>query len=233
MAHGNDSGSQATPRHPAVGGAPARADIERIVSEYADLILRLGYARLGSIEDARDICQTVLLKLLRASEGGGVEFADAEHEKAWIIRTTITTCIDACRSAWRSRVSSLDELRERAGVEPSDALPPGRCSGVEPSADAATGATAACPAVNGATPPSLSSDPALIVEAALDGPDPAVLAAVNKLPPAYRQAVYLHYYEGYSVRDIAALTGEREGTVSKHLSRARAKLRTLLEGGAR
>lgn len=64
--------------------------------------------------------------------------------------------------------------------------------------------------------------------AALDGPS-AVLRAVNALPVMYREAIYLYYYEGYSVREIAAITGERDATVNAHLSRGRAKLREMLK----
>ena len=50
------------------------------------------------------------------------------------------------------------------------------------------------------------------------------------LPCKYREAIYLHYYEGSSIREIAKLTGRSESAVSAHLSRGRAKLRTMLEG---
>lgn len=53
--------------------------------------------------------------------------------------------------------------------------------------------------------------------------------AVLSLPPKERAAVHLFYYEGYQTAEIAALTGEREGTVRSRLSRARAKLRALLK----
>lgn len=57
-----------------------------------------------------------------------------------------------------------------------------------------------------------------------------VLQAVLSLPPAYRDAVYLHYYEGYSALEIAALLHSRENTIYSRLSRARALLREQLEG---
>lgn len=41
--------------------------------------------------------------------------------------------------------------------------------------------------------------------------------------------IHLFYYEGYSTAEIAAMTGEKEGTVRSRMSRARGKLRTLLE----
>lgn len=57
-----------------------------------------------------------------------------------------------------------------------------------------------------------------------------VLAAVQALPLKYRNAIYLHYYEGYQVQEIAAMTGEKPATVSAHLSRGRKKLRSMLGG---
>lgn len=56
------------------------------------------------------------------------------------------------------------------------------------------------------------------------------LEAVLSLPPKERAAVHLYYYEGYQTTEIAAITGEAEGTIRSRLSRARAKLRGLLEG---
>ena len=58
-----------------------------------------------------------------------------------------------------------------------------------------------------------------------------VLEAVQTLPVQDRYAVYLYYYEGYGVKDIGKLLKEPEGTISSRLSRARKKLRALLEGG--
>jgi len=58
-----------------------------------------------------------------------------------------------------------------------------------------------------------------------------VLDAVRNLPVQDRYAVYLYYYEGYGVKDIGKLLKEPEGTVSSRLSRARKKLKALLEGG--
>lgn len=52
------------------------------------------------------------------------------------------------------------------------------------------------------------------------------------LPAKDRAAVHLFYYEGYQTGEIARMTGEPEGTVRSRLSRARGKLKTLLEGEA-
>ena len=54
--------------------------------------------------------------------------------------------------------------------------------------------------------------------------------AVQALPLRDRAVIHLYYYEGYQTAEIAAMTGQREGTVRSRLSRARARLRELLKG---
>ena len=76
---------------------------------------------------------------------------------------------------------------------------------------------------------SVGLDAAANAEAPLP-PESPVLDEVMALPQNYREAIYLHYYEGYSVREIAALTGRSEDAVAAHLSRGRGKLRIMLEG---
>jgi len=56
-----------------------------------------------------------------------------------------------------------------------------------------------------------------------------ILEAIRKLPEARRNAVYLFYYEGMSVEEIAAATGRSPGTVGSDLHRARKQLRIELE----
>lgn len=60
--------------------------------------------------------------------------------------------------------------------------------------------------------------------------DRQVYSAVLALPQKYRTAIHLHYYEGYTVDEIAALTGARAGTVKSWLSRGREKLAAELKG---
>lgn len=57
----------------------------------------------------------------------------------------------------------------------------------------------------------------------------ALFLAVIDLPPKYRVPIYLYYYEGYSVKETAALCGLKESTVSTRLQRARQKLKEMLE----
>ena len=150
------------------------AQAERLVETYSDLILRLSYTYLKSTQDGEDICQTVLLKLLTGAEA----FESPEHERAWVIRTTVNACKDELRS-FRRKVIPLEAAAETAAPEP---------------------------------------------------PRSEVLDAVMALPVKYREAIYLFYYEGYSIDEIAALTGRSGAAVSAHLSRGRKKLKTMLEG---
>ena len=54
-------------------------------------------------------------------------------------------------------------------------------------------------------------------------------AALAQLPPKYRAAVYLHYYEGYSVREVAGAMNANPSTVQTWLMRARGQLKTNLK----
>ncbi len=57
-------------------------------------------------------------------------------------------------------------------------------------------------------------------------------AAIDALPEGYRTVFVLHDVEGYTHEEIAATLGVQEGTSKAQLSRARAKLRTLLAAHA-
>ena len=56
-----------------------------------------------------------------------------------------------------------------------------------------------------------------------------ILSDVMALPPKYRTAVYLHYYEGYSIAEVADLMHAKPATVGTWLSRARKQLKIMLE----
>ena len=53
--------------------------------------------------------------------------------------------------------------------------------------------------------------------------------AVMKLSQKYRTVIHLHYYEGYSVDEIAKITGASPGTVKSQLHRSRQMLKELIE----
>ena len=63
----------------------------------------------------------------------------------------------------------------------------------------------------------------------LDEDKEKLLTAVVKLPRAEKQAVMLRYFGDNSVNDVAEILGRSTGTVTKQLSRARTRLRKILE----
>ena len=57
-----------------------------------------------------------------------------------------------------------------------------------------------------------------------------VLQMVFRLPAKYRDAIYLYYFEGYSVAEIARLCKRKENTIKSHLKRARDMLKMEMGG---
>ena len=58
----------------------------------------------------------------------------------------------------------------------------------------------------------------------------ALWAAVGSLPPKFRTVVHLHYAEGYSTGEIAAMLHIPSATVRTRLHRGREKLKRILGG---
>jgi len=136
------------------------------------MLLRLASTRLDTAADAEDAVQETFLKLLTVRP----VFRDAEHEKAWLIRTTL------------HRASDIRRLAERRNVP------------LEEAAQAAA--------------PERGSD---------------LLAAVRGLPEKYSAVIHLYYYEGYSIKEIAAMLGLPAPTVGTRLARGRERLRQMLK----
>lgn len=150
---------------------------EVLVARYADLLLRIGKTWLGDLDDAKDICQTVLIKLLENPR----DFPDEVQERAWVVRVAVNECKNWKKSAWFRRRVPLDEGLELAVEDP------------EPE-------------------------------------DGSLLARVQALPAMYREVIFLRYYEGYEVWEIAALLGRSPALVSTHLKRGKEKLKAMLGG---
>ena len=59
-----------------------------------------------------------------------------------------------------------------------------------------------------------------------------LISEIWKLPKNYRNIIYLYYYEGYKIAEIAELMNLNPNTVSSSLNRARRRLKIILtEGG--
>ena len=53
--------------------------------------------------------------------------------------------------------------------------------------------------------------------------------AVRALPEKYGAIIHLHYYEGYSIKEIGSLLGLPAATVGTRLARGRERLRQMLK----
>ena len=68
-----------------------------------------------------------------------------------------------------------------------------------------------------------------VVIAAVPEPDDALLDAVRALPEKYSTPLYLHYYAGYSMKEIGRLLGLPTATAGTRLARGRALLKRELQ----
>jgi RNA polymerase sigma-70 factor (ECF subfamily) len=58
----------------------------------------------------------------------------------------------------------------------------------------------------------------------------ALLHAVLSLEEKYRLPIHLHYYEGYAIKEIASLLGDKPATVGTRLARGRELLKSRIGG---
>ena len=84
---------------PASSNTSAVNSIEETYKTYFDTVYRISFSYLKNPADAEDVAADVFVKLMRK----GVVFQNAEHEKAWLIRTTINACKDMLKHWWRGR----------------------------------------------------------------------------------------------------------------------------------
>ncbi len=91
------------------GGSPDR-DPDRLVRDYADLVMRVCYTYLRSTADAEDVCQDTLVKLVFRAE----PFRDLGHERAWVVRVAINACKNLLRDRGAHPTAALDAVPEPA-----------------------------------------------------------------------------------------------------------------------
>lgn len=91
-----------------------RQEAEALVERWADTVLRVAYTWTGNLQDAQDVCQTVLLKLLTQPE----HFPDARRERFWVLRVTVNCCKDLKKSAWARKRVSLEAAANAAVTMP-------------------------------------------------------------------------------------------------------------------
>ncbi|MCL1848052.1 MAG: sigma-70 family RNA polymerase sigma factor [Coriobacteriia bacterium] len=91
-------------------------DLEQIVREYGDLVLRLAVSNTLNRADAEDVFQEVFIRLVRSL----AKIENEEHLRHWLIRTTINRCKSLFSSAPRRRELPVDELPETVEASPDN-----------------------------------------------------------------------------------------------------------------
>lgn len=80
-------------------------EIERLIDNYGNDVLRIGYIYLKDKSLAEDIFQDVFVKVYKNFN----KFKGKSSEKTWIITITINTCKDMLRSSWLKRIISIED----------------------------------------------------------------------------------------------------------------------------
>jgi RNA polymerase sigma-70 factor, ECF subfamily len=81
-------------------------NLERMIDEYGNEVLRIAYMYLRDMQRAEDAFQEVFLRVFK----NGESFRGESSEKTWIIRITINVCKDLLKSFWLKKVVPGEEL---------------------------------------------------------------------------------------------------------------------------
>lgn len=94
----------------------SQQEVSRAIDLYSDSIRRVCMIYLKNRADTEDIFQTVFLKYALDT----TIFDSPDHEKAWLLRVTINSCKDLCKSFFRNRTVSLDTLLDQPSFASSE-----------------------------------------------------------------------------------------------------------------
>ncbi len=160
-------------------------DIETLMRQYGNDVLRTAYMYVKDIHTAEDIFQDVFIKVNQKLS----TFEGNSSIKTWIIRITINTCKDYLKSAWNRRVVPMMDYQEDAIISETD------YDDVE------------------------KQDTKELIK-----------KSVLSLPAKYKDVVLCVYFQDMTITEAAQALKIAEGTAKSRLSRARQKLKSILEG---
>jgi RNA polymerase sigma-70 factor (ECF subfamily) len=160
-------------------------DIETLMRQYGNDVLRTAYMYVKDIHTAEDIFQDVFIKVSQKLS----TFEGNSSIKTWIIRITINTCKDYLKSAWNRRVVPMMDYQEDAIISESD-----------------------------------------YDEVEKQDTKELIKKSVLSLPAKYKDVVLCVYFQDMTITEAAKALSIAEGTAKSRLSRARQKLKSILEG---
>ncbi len=160
-------------------------DIETLMRQYGNDVLRTAYMYVKDIHTAEDIFQDVFIKVNQKLS----TFEGNSSIKTWIIRITINTCKDYLKSAWNRRVVPMMDYQEDAIISETD-----------------------------------------YEEVEQQDTKELIKKSVLSLPAKYKDVVLCVYFQDMTITEAARVLNIAEGTAKSRLSRARQKLKSILEG---
>lgn len=83
-------------------------ELERIIAQYGDSMLRTAFLYLSDQYLAQDAVQDTLIKIYKSYDG----FEQRSSEKTWVMRILINTCKNYRRTNWFKRVDVKESLEE-------------------------------------------------------------------------------------------------------------------------
>jgi RNA polymerase sigma factor (sigma-70 family) len=177
----------------------SKRDFERLFLPHLDRAYALARWLVRQPADAEDMVQEAYLKAFKSFPS----YAGGDSG-AYLLAIVRNTCLSRLRRLKVER--NVIALRPRQGLE--DDFDDGFDDGLENIADRAPG-----------------------LEEALDARHERarVREAIFALPETFREIIVLREFEELSYAEIAAITGMPIGTVMSRLSRARSRLRELLQ----
>lgn len=92
--------------------------IIEIVKKYSDMLVRISFFYMKIRSDAEDVVQDVFFKLIENPR----KFESYEHEKAWLIRTTINLCKDRLKLYWFRKRTRLNDDHSYTTPEKSEVI---------------------------------------------------------------------------------------------------------------
>jgi RNA polymerase sigma-70 factor, ECF subfamily len=187
-------------------GTPADRDFAELVGQYRAELHAHCYRMLGSVHDADDAVQEMLLRAWRGMEG----LRDASSARAWLYSIATNVCLTELRRR-RRRVLPHD-----FGPAAEPHTPPGapvtESVWLEPYPDESIGLQ------SGRAAPEASYEQR-------EGVELAFIAALQHLPASQRAVLILREVMGFSAQEVATMTGTTVASVNSALQRARAAVR--------
>lgn len=89
------------------------SEMERLMDEYGTAMLRMSCMYLSDTHLAEDAVQDAFIKIYRSWR----IFDTPAAEKAFVMRVTVNVCKDYLRSAWKRRISLVEQYPEIAAPQ--------------------------------------------------------------------------------------------------------------------